>query len=552
MKNSWIKRVVVGLLVVSMMSTSIFAARSSQVRANLKFSEMKYEHIEYAEVEALLNKVDRIIETENEEEFYKWEDEYYALYCRINTMIQISKLNYELHTNQDYYFDEYLYSIDLLGKMQTEYLALFEDEDGEEEEVSKEMERYYELSIERSKLVDNYLDQEFSVAVTVDGRQMTLIDLLEDRMMSDEQWYKAYDEWYTAYNQAVGEIFLKLVKLDNEMTKIEGYNTYAESMYNAYERDYTPQQVSTFIANVKAIVPEVHDMLYKDSMAACSVLESYNYESDASLLESIYSGFLSKHPKLKAAYEYMHQYELYDIENRAYKSTGGFTIYFDEFSEPFIMVNYDTPYYTALTFIHEFGHYFSYYEIGNNVGGLDLDETYSQALELIAMPYYNEIFKNEEYAKAARIYTMESMLNAILEGCLFDEFLQAVYQNPNMTVAEVNALYSKLAKEYGLEVDERSWCDISHNFESPFYYISYSVSAVAALQIWAKSLDKEGADLTAYLALLKAGKGNTFIKSLNAIALASPLDKRSLEKVMEAVKQYLHLNEEFNQSQTAA
>ncbi|MBE6024203.1 MAG: hypothetical protein E7231_13575 [Cellulosilyticum sp.] len=553
MKENWLKRIIIGLLVSGIMSVATFAQEPIAVnkitRADLKLSEMKYEHIEYSEVEKLLNELEQIIAQTDEEAFYKWDETYYDLYYKISTMIQIAQLNYQLHKNQSEYFDEYLYSVDLLGKMKSDYIEIFEEE---EKTLSNDMTKFYELTIERSKLVDEYLEAELSTLIEVDGGEMTFIELLQDTSLNNEQFYKLYDQWYTAYNQVVGEILLQLVQLDNQMAKIQGYDTYVESMYHNYERDYTPKEIATFITHVKEVVPDLFNLLYKSNVAATTILEQYTYEGEENLLESIDEGFISKHSDLKEAYDYMCQYELYDIEYRQDKENGGFTTYFDQFAEPYIVINYGAEYETALTFIHEFGHYFSYYKIGTNMGGLDLDETYSQGLELIAMAYYNEIFQDDYYSKAAKIYTIENMLGAIIQGCLYDEFLQEIYANPNITVGEMNKLYGKLAKSYGIKVDDRSWCMVPHNFQSPFYYISYSVSAVAALEIWAESLEQEEAGINTYLALVEAGREHSFIDSLKVVGLSNPLEKETLEEVVDAVKQYFGKKHKPQEQKNAA
>lgn len=553
MKKNWLRQIIVGILLLGMMSVSTLAAQDIKqyeiTRANLKLAEMKYEHIEYTEIENLLKQIDEIIDKEDKEAFYNWDEAYYGLYCKVNTMIQIAQLNYQLHTNQSQYFDEYLYSVDLLGKMKTAYIRAFEEK---EDTLSKDMMKFYELSIERSKLVDEYLAKELNVTITANNKKMTLVDILKDSSLTDSEMSTLYDEWYTAYNKATGEIMLKLIKIDNQIAGLQGYDTYAEAAYKSYSRDYTPEQIKDFIVAVKEVIPSTFLKIYKSNLAATSILSSYSYESDTSLLQSMDKGFISHHKELKEAYDYMRKYELYDIETREYKENGGFTTYFDQLAEPYIVINYVEPYETALTFIHEFGHYFSYYKIGNNEGGLDLDETYSQTLELLAMPYYSEIFENDQFSKAAKIYTVENMLGAILQGCLYDEFLQEVYKNPNITVDEMNELYSKIAQEYGLRVDGRSWCNVPHNFQTPFYYISYSVSAVAALEVWTKSLELEEVGINTYLKLIEAGKEKSFIDSLKSVGLSNPFEKETLRKIVLGIETYFDIGEQASELKNAA
>ena len=552
MKKNRLKQIMAGLLIWLIIIVPAFSAqtleKSNITRANLKLVDMKYEHIEYAEVQDILDKLEATDKTK-EDEIFKYEEEFYALYCKISSMIQISKLNYQLDTTQNSYFEEYLYSIDLLGKLKSAYAEVFSDE---EENLSDKLNKYYELSIERSKLVDEYSSKQTGVTIEVDGKALTLVDIIKKSANDTKTFDKLYNEWYTAYNKSVGEIFLKLVKLDNEMAKIKGFESYAESAYKSYSREYSPKDIKTFSAYVKKTIPTIFKQLYMSNIAADYILQQYKYKDNSELLSDIDKGFISKQDSLKKAYDYMVKYELYDIDSRNNKELGGFTTYLEQYSEPFMVLNYNKQYETALTFIHEFGHYFAYYQIGANQGGLDLDETYSQALELIAMPYYSEIFKDDKYSKAAKIYTIESLLGAIIQGCLYEDFLNAVYQNPNITVDEMNQIYGNLAKEYGLDVDNRGWCLVSHNFEMPYYYISYSVSAVTAFEVWVKALEKEEQGIETYFKLIEAGEDSSFIESIEKAGLTSPFEEKTLQDIVKSVEAYLGLNEKKGQLERAA
>lgn len=553
MKRNRLKQIAMGLLIWIIIVVPAFSAqtleKSNITRANLKLVDMKYEHIEYDEVQDILDRLEGTDKSQ-EDEVFKYAEEFYELYCKVSTMIQISKLNYQLNTSQDSYFEEYLYSVDLLGKLKSAYAEAFDDD--EETDLSGQLNKYYELSIERSKLVDEYSSKQSSVTIEVNGKELGLADIIENNSKDTKTFDKLYNEWYTAYNKSVGEIFLKLVKIDNEMAEIKGFQSYAESAYQSYSREYSPEDIKTFSEYVKKTIPTIFKQLYMSNIAADYMLEQYTYKDDLEVLSDIDKGFISKYDSLQKAYEYMVEYELYDIDSRNNKERGGFTTYLEQYSEPFMVLNYDRQYETALTFIHEFGHYFSYYQIGINQGGLDLDETYSQALELIAMPYYSEIFKNDKYSKAAKIYTIESLLGAIIQGCLYEEFLNVVYQNPDITVDDMNRIYGDLAKEYGLLVDNRSWCLVGHNFEMPYYYISYSISAVTAFEVWIKSLQKEEEGIETYFKLIEAGKESSFIESVEKAGLTSPFEEKVLQDIVKSVEAYLGLNEKKAQLKGAA
>ena len=541
MRKHSIKQLIIWGLIIILIGSPVFGAETFSTvkteRANLTFQEMTYEHMQYSDIKALLDKARVIVKKNDIKAFYKWYTEYESVYRKLNTMIQIAQLSYQLNTDRTDYFQEYIYSIELLGKMQTGYADLFNDDS-----FSKEMELGYQLSIQRKKLVDAYYNQEDDITVIVNGEEKHLIEILTSNALSTKEKIYYYDKWYTAYNQAVGEIFLELVKIDNQIAMLEGYDSYVAYMYDIYEREYALEESKAFIENVKQLVPKIYMKLSKKAERAQYNLQSYSYEDEESLLDSIKEHFMNQDETLEEAYDYLIKYKLYDISTRDNKLSGGLTVYLDSYQEPFILINYSRPYQTVLTFIHEFGHYFSYFETGGHQGGLDLDETYSQAMELLAMPYSGAILGSETLGDEAQVYTMSSLLRAIIEGCLYEEFLQQVYENPNQTVQELNALYTKIAGEYGMSVDSRNWCQVPHNYEVPFYYFSYGISAVAAFEVWEQSLNQE-TGIQTYLNLIQVGRENHFLEALEKVGLSNPLEKETLERVIRCIADYLDMNE---------
>ena len=117
MKKRSLKQIISLVLVfIMLISTPIVEAQTTKTdsisRANVKFDEMKYEHIEYAEVQKLLDELEEILNKNDEEAYYKWDQSYYQLYCKVNTMIEIAQLHYMLDMSKQEYFKEYLYSMD--------------------------------------------------------------------------------------------------------------------------------------------------------------------------------------------------------------------------------------------------------------------------------------------------------------------------------------------------------------------------------------------------------------------------------------------------------
>ena len=109
----------------------------------------------------------------------------------------------------------------------------------------------------------------------------------------------------------------------------------------------------------------------------------------------------------------------------------------------------------------------------NDNNNLDAAEIHSQALELLMQPYYDQFFGADQ-AEGQKIYSIYSMISSILQGCAEDEFQQAVFANPDLTLEEVNELHSEIFYQFTGSELYYEWVEIHHHFETPFYYVRYA------------------------------------------------------------------------------
>ena len=76
-----------------------------------------------------------------------------------------------------------------------------------------------------------------------------------------------------------------------------------------------------------------------------------------------------------------------------------------------------------------------------------------------------------------------------------------------MTPERADEIYGQLYLEYGYEPYEgyeREWMWVTHNFEMPFYYISYALSALSALELYELSCESLADGVDKYLAICAA------------------------------------------------
>lgn len=108
---------------------------------------------------------------------------------------------------------------------------------------------------------------------------------------------------------------------------------------------------------------------------------------------------------------------------------------------------------------------------------------------------------------------------------MLDKFLQEVYTTPNLTLEQVNRIYHDVSERYGQWMFDDtycySWISVSHDFYAPFYYLSYATSALASLELLARSVEDYDAALYVYLRLTSRGvpAQNGFRAALKLVGL---------------------------------
>jgi oligoendopeptidase F len=94
--------------------------------------------------------------------------------------------------------------------------------------------------------------------------------------------------------------------------------------------------------------------------------------------------------------------------------------------------------------------------------------------------------------------------------------------------------YSAAISAFGIDLNEY-WKSVA--VSSAVYYISYSVSAVAALNIYSMVLEDEEAAYAAYQALVETPgiEEMGYVEALTAAGIASPFDESSHKKVAKLI-----------------
>lgn len=446
-------------------------------RSDLAYDEMEYEHYlprwfdEYTAPIYEMAEKGGGAEEFQDADFYLVDELYY-----VYTMMQLADLRQSADPADEKWQEELLYSMELYYTLNDEYWQAM---------------HALAVSPHAGLLEESYPDyliDWFEDYEPGDGTDLSLYSR-ENELVNRYYTLMAEDEPDTG---AIGEVFVSLVELRREIAALSGYGGYAEYAYDSlYYKDYTPEDARQVWAGVKEQLVPLMQRYSRQVWRGTDALESSGAVdcSSEAVLAAMEQVLPLISPELYDCFAYMREYGLYDIEHDPAKANTGYTTTLYYLNEPFIFNAAYGEFYDYTDMFHEFGHFANaFYNQSDLLFGYpdnDLCELQSQGMELIFTHYYDRIFG--EYADEALNYVLMNMVYSIVDGALYDEFQQRVYEEEELSPERVNEIFAGLYREYGYqpyEGYETEWMGISHNFEQPFYYISYCVSALGALELY--------------------------------------------------------------------
>ena len=420
------------------------------------------------------------------------------------------------------------------------YLGYSDMPDGEAELRAQETALVSEYM---SKVVDEY-------SVTADGVKYTADSAYQayrDGKLTVDEYEKLNRELTKSKNAVLGEIFVRMVAVRNQIAALNGCDTYAAYAYKkTYNRDYTPADAQVFCDAVKEhIAPKLnaYELLYREADQS-KMPEGVAYSGEG-MFVTLFPYFARLSDELLESARYTYEHKAYDVDPAPNKTGSAFSGTIPYYDTPFYFNNALGDWRDMRSTIHELGHNNEAYWIGS-MGAwdkadpcYDTMEVHSQGLELLMLRFYPELFGSE--ADAVESFTVYQMLNSVVRGCLYDEWQRRVYETPDLTLEKANQLYRQLCGEYGLvdADDERtemySWIDTPHNFNNPMYVISYATSAAGAFAFWEASQNDYFAAVDDYLRFTALGDKAGFAESFEIVGMESPMTESCLAGLADVI-----------------
>ena len=197
-------------------------------------------------------------------------------------------------------------------------------------------------------------------------------------------------------------------------------------------------------------------------------------------------------------------------------------------------------YETIFTVVHELGHYYGgQYTFLDDIP-LDLAETQSQGNEWLFMSYLSGELSVNLHRTIAE-YQAYSSLTTILISVIVDDFEARVYTHPdiaNLTGDDLDAIMEDVCKEYGgMDFMNTTVGDVVYYWrlvvvEQPVYYISYAVSGISAMGLYAEAQEDYASAVEIYRILCEESSlEQGFLGSIRQAGLSGPFDESTYEEI---------------------
>ena len=168
------------------------------------------------------------------------------------------------------------------------------------------------------------------------------------------------------------------------------------------------------------------------------------------------------------------------------------------------------------------------------------------SMEFLCWPYLEGFYGDK--ADKARAIHLGGTLSFLPYGCQVDEFQHIVYENPDMTPDERNALWAELEKQFRpwLDFDNlpfygrgAGWQRQMHIYLSPFYYIDYCLAQTVAFQFFTAWLKDKADAWKRYLALVNCAGTVAYPGLVAAAGFDSPFADGTMRRVAQTVGEWI-------------
>lgn len=547
----------------------------------MKFTEYEYTRPNYEEDK---KKVENLIERFNKcttaQEQIKIIEEMDAFKKTFSTNMNLAYIRHTIDTNDEFYKKEQ----DFLDEYTPHYSVLetkmYEAIDNSK--FKKELKEHFGSHLfdlikcklvfkdeavpfkqKENQLITKYNKIIASCQIDFDGKKLTLPQMAPYTQSKDRNIRKAATdkiaEFFQEHEEEIDNIYDKMVHVRTDMAKALGFDSYIEFQYKSLMRtDYDKEDVAKYREFVKKYVTPVylklvekqskrigiHDMKVYDQNIVFTDGNAKPHGGRDFLVENARKMYAELSSQTKDFFEFMYERELFDLESKKGKESGGYCTTMEDYDSPFIFANFNGTTHDVEVMTHEAGHAFqSYTSMDGRIfeyiwATYEACEIHSMSMEFLTWPWM-ELFFEEETDKF-KFSHLDGAINFIPYGVTIDHFQHFVYENPDATPEQRKAKYHEIEKLYRPNLDYDNeflekgtwWYRQGHVFNTPFYYIDYTLAQVCAFQFLLKSLEDREKAFEDYLEICKVGGSESFFGIMEKGNIKNPMEDGVIEDIL--------------------
>ncbi|MHC0038637.1 M3 family oligoendopeptidase [Pseudoneobacillus sp. C159] len=423
-----------------------------------------------------------------------------------------------------------------------------------------------------NKLSSQYTKLVASAKIMFEGEERTLAQLTPFAESKDRDMRKHANEkkfgFFKENEEKFDQIYDELVKVRTEIAQKLGYKNFVELGYYRMSRtDYNAEMVANFRNQVKEFIVPIATKLKERQRQRLGVAQLKYYDEDFKfesgnatpkgspewIIENGQKMYQDLSKETGEFFNFMQENNLMDLVAKKGKAGGGYCTYIDQYKAPFIFSNFNGTSGDIDVLTHEAGHAFQVYssrhfEIPEYIWPTyEACEIHSMSMEFFTWPWMELFFKED--TDKYKFSHLSSSLLFLPYGVSVDEFQHWVYENPNATPAERKQAWRDIEKKYmphkdydGNEYLESGgfWQRQGHIYNSPFYYIDYTLAQICAFQFWKKSRENMEQAWGDYTHLCGLGGSLSFTHLVKEAGLISPFDDGCVESVVGEIENWLN------------
>ncbi|PAE43184.1 M3 family oligoendopeptidase [Bacillus sp. 7884-1] len=423
-----------------------------------------------------------------------------------------------------------------------------------------------------NRLSTQYTKLIASAKIIFEGEERTLAQLEPFTESTDREMRKRANEakfgFLAEHEEEFDRIYDDLVKVRTEIAHTLGYKNFVElGYYRMMRTDYNSEMVANFRQQVKDFIVPIATSLKARQQERIGVEklkyfdEGFKYQTGNAvpkgnpewIIENGQKMYEDLSKETGEFFQFMQDNNLMDLVAKKGKAGGGYCTFIENYKAPFIFSNFNGTSGDIDVLTHEAGHAFQVYSSRN----FEIPEYYwptyeaceihSMSMEFFTWPWM-ELFFEEDTDK----YKFSHLSDALLflpYGVSVDEFQHWVYENWEASPKERKQQWREIEKKYlpHKEYDGNTylenggfWQRQGHIFNSPFYYIDYTLAQICAFQFWKRSRENQKDAWIDYVNLCKLGGSMSFTRLVKEANLISPFEDGCVQSVVGEIEAWLN------------